>query len=145
MSFCSWMKHRYVFEGKVYGAVPKTAALEQLSKDPKHCEVILQTLIRKADGDYAFFMIKNGWMAAGRDPVGVQPLYYGENRDIAAIATNRKALWKLGIENPASFPPGNLVFLNKDGFQFKPVKTLSYAEPKSINLDDAAKQLQAAY
>jgi asparagine synthase (glutamine-hydrolysing) len=131
-----------VFEGKVYGAVPKTAALEQLSKDPKHCEVILQTLIRKADGDYAFFMLKNGWIAAGRDAVGVQPLYYGENQDIAAIATNRKALWKLGIEKPASFPPGNLVFINKEGFQFKPVKTLSYAEPKSINIDDAAKQLQ---
>jgi asparagine synthase (glutamine-hydrolysing) len=131
-----------VFEGKVYGAVPKTAALEQLSKDPKHCEVILQTLIRKADGDYAFFMLKNGWIAAGRDPVGVQPLYYGENRDIAVLATNRKALWKLGIEKPASFPPGNLVFINKEGFQFKPVKTLSYSEPKSINLDDAAKQLQ---
>ena len=131
-----------MFEGKVYGAVPKTAAIEQLSKDPKHCETILQTLIRKAEGDYAFFMLKNGWMAAGRDPVGVQPLYYGENRDIAALATNRKALWKLGIEKPVSFPPGNLVFINKEGFQFKPVKTLSYTEPKSINLDDAAKQLQ---
>ena len=52
-------------------------------------------------------MVKDGWIAAGRDPIGVQPLYYGENRDIAAFATNRKALWKLGIENTHFFSAGN--------------------------------------
>ena len=33
-------------------------------------------------------------------------------------------------------------FVNKEGFKFKPVKTLSYIEPKSITIDEAAKQLQ---
>ncbi len=80
-----------------------------------------------------FLCSKNGWVAAGRDPIGVQPLYFGENKDIAAFATNRKALWKLGIENPVSFPPGNLAFVNKEGFKFKPVKTLTYTEPKAHN------------
>ena len=88
-------------------------------------------------------MLKEGWIAAGRDPIGVQPLYYGENRDIAAFATNRTALWRLGIENPMSFPPGTLAFANKDGFKFKPVKTLTYTEPKPVTLDQAAETLQA--
>jgi asparagine synthase (glutamine-hydrolysing) len=132
-----------VFQGRVYSPVPKTALLQQLAKEPQHCEAILQTLIEKADGDYSFVMVKDGWIAAGRDPVGVQPLYYGENQEVAAIATNRKALWKLDIENPASFPPGNLAFVNHEGFQFKPVKTLSFSEPKPITLDDAAQRLQA--
>jgi asparagine synthase (glutamine-hydrolysing) len=132
-----------VFQGRVYSQVPKTALLQQLAKEPQHCETILQTLIEKADGDYSFLMVKDGWIAAGRDPVGVQPLYYGENQEVAAIATNRKALWKLDIENPASFPPGNLAFVNHEGFQFKPVKTLSFSEPKPITLDDAAQRLQA--
>ena len=61
----------------------------------------------------------------------------------AAIATNRKALWLLGIENQQSFPPGNIGFLNREGFQFKPVKTLTYTEPASITLDEAAKRLQS--
>ncbi len=82
--------------------------------------------MEQADGDYSFLMIKDGWIAAGRDPIGVQPLYFGENRDIAAFATNRKALWKLGIENPISFPPGTFGFVNKEGFKFKPIKTLTY-------------------
>ena len=90
-------------------------------------------------------MLKDGWIAAGRDPVGVQPLYFGENHDIAAVATNRKALWKLGIENPLSFPPGNIAFVNREGFQFKPVKTLTFAEPTPISLDEAAKRLQVLF
>jgi asparagine synthase (glutamine-hydrolysing) len=98
--------------------------------------------MKQADGDYSFLLLKEGMIAAGRDPVGVQPLYYGENRDLAAFASNRKALWRLGIEKPVSFPPGNLGFANKDGFKFKAVKTLSFIEPKKITLDEAANQLQ---
>ena len=132
-----------VFQGRVYSPVPKTFALQQLAKEPRHCETILQTLIEKADGDYWFAMVKDGWIAAGRDPLGVQPLYYGENQEVAAIATNRRALWKLDIEDPASFPPGNLAFVNREGFQFKPVKTLSLSEHRPITLNDAAQRLQA--
>ena len=132
-----------VFEGRVYSPMPKTAVMEQVAKEPLHCETILQTLIEKADGDYSFLMLKDGWIAAGRDPVGVQPFYYGENKNVVAVATNRKALWKLGIENPLSFPPGNLAFANREGFQFKPIKTLTYTEPKPITMDEAAKKLQA--
>ena len=45
-------------EGKVYTPIPKTALTEQMSKEPQHCETILQTLIEQADGDYAFWMLK---------------------------------------------------------------------------------------
>jgi asparagine synthase (glutamine-hydrolysing) len=131
-----------VFEGRVYSPLPKAAVMEQVAKEPLHCEALLQTLIANADGDYSFLMLKDGWIAAGRDPVGVQPLYYGENKNVAAVATNRKALWKLGIENPLSFPPGNIAFVNREGFQFKPIKTLTYTEPKPITMDEAAKKLQ---
>jgi asparagine synthase (glutamine-hydrolysing) len=132
-----------VFEGRVYSQIPKAAVMEQVAKEPLHCEALLQTLIANADGDYSFLMLKEGWVAAGRDPVGVQPLYYGENQSVAVVATNRKALWKLGIENPISFPPGNIAFANREGFLFKPVKTLTFAEPTPITLDEAAKRLQA--
>ena len=131
-----------LLEGRVYSPIPKTAFMDQIAKAPLHCEATLQTLIEQADGDYAILMLKDSWITTGRDPIGVQPLYFGENRDIAAYATNRKALWKLGIETPLSFPPGNLAFVNKEGFKFKPVKTLTYTEPKPTKMDDAAKTLQ---
>ncbi|HLN89284.1 MAG TPA: asparagine synthetase B [Candidatus Binatia bacterium] len=130
-----------LFEGRVYAPVPKTAVMEQVAKTPLHCEAILQTLIEQADGDYSFIMLKEGWIAAGRDPIGVQPLYFGETRDLLAFASNRRALWKLGIETPLSFPPGNLGFANKEGFKFKPVKTFVCTEPKSITMTEAAETL----
>jgi asparagine synthase (glutamine-hydrolysing) len=130
------------FEGRIYSPIPRTALTEQVAKEPQHCETALQTLIEQADGDYAFWMLKNGWIAAGRDPVGVQPLYYGENSDIAAYATNRTALWRLGIEKPISFPPGTLGFADKSGFKFKSIRTLAYQEPKQDRLNEAAETLQ---
>ena len=92
-----------LFEGRIYSSVPKTALMEKVVKQPQHCEATLQTLLEQADGDYQFLMLKDNWVAAGRDPIGVQPLYYGENKDIAAFTTNRTALWKLGIEHPNFF------------------------------------------
>lgn len=131
-----------LFEGRAFAPIPKTDITEEAAKNPQHCEATLQTLIQQTDGDFAFFMLKEGWIASGRDPIGVQPLYFGENRGISAFSTNRTALWNLGIENPISFPPGNLAFVNKEGFKFKPIKTLTYKEPIQITMDDAAKQLQ---
>jgi asparagine synthase (glutamine-hydrolysing) len=131
-----------VFEGKIYNSIEKEALVEQVAKTPSHCEAQLQTLIEKAEGDYSFFMLKDGAIAASRDPIGVQPLYYGQTAEVAAFASNRKALWQLGIEKPLSFPPGNLGVVSKVGFQFKPVKTFTYAEPKQVSMDEAAAQLQ---
>jgi asparagine synthase (glutamine-hydrolysing) len=129
-----------LFEGRIYNPVPKDALTKNVAASP-HCETALQTLIEQSDGDYAFWMLKQGSIVAGRDPVGVAPLYYGENRDIAAYATNRKALWRLGIENPISFPPGTLGFADKEGFKFKPVKTATFTAPKPTTLDEAADTL----
>lgn len=130
------------FEGKVYAPISEKAVSEQVSKEPKRCEALLQTLINQSDGDYSFLLLNDSWIAAGRDPIGVQPLYYGENQGIAAFGTNRKALWHLGIENPKSFPPGSMGFFNKEGFSFKVVKTLGFVKPKKMTLDEASNKLQ---
>ena len=131
-----------LFAGRVYSPAVKTAFTEQVAKEPLHFEAALQSLMGQADGDYMFLILKDGWIAAARDPIGVQPLYYGENKAIVAFSTNRKTLWKLGIENPVSFPPGNLAFADRESFQFKPIKTLTYTDPTPITMDDASKTLQ---
>ena len=57
-----------VFQGRAYSPIPKTDVMEKLAEQPQHCESLLQTLIEKTDGDYAFFMLKNGWIGAGKRP-----------------------------------------------------------------------------
>jgi asparagine synthase (glutamine-hydrolysing) len=141
-SFLSLDEASLAFEGRIYNPVKKEDIIDQKAKTTAHCEAQLQTLIEKAEGDYCFFMIKEGWIAAARDPVGIQPLYYGENKDVAAFTSNRKALWQLGIEKPLSFPPGNLGLVSKQGFHFKPAKCVVYTEPKQVSMDEAAVKLQ---
>ncbi len=131
-----------ILEGRIYAPIPQSAVAEQLAREPQHCETTLQTLVEQADGDYMFMLLKDGSISAGRDPIGVQPLYYGENTQFAAFATNKRALWRLSIENVKSFPPGNLGVANKDGFRFKPVRTLTSRVPTTITIGDAAKTLQ---
>jgi asparagine synthase (glutamine-hydrolysing) len=131
-----------ILEGRIYSPIAQAEELEKLAKQTVFCENILQNFIQQADGDYTFFMIKKDSVAAARDPIGVQPLYYGENKEIIALATNRKALWKMGIERAVSFPPGNLAFINKKGIQFREIKNLEPKEPQKITLSEASKQLQ---
>lgn len=130
------------FEGSVYSPVSKSEVAEKLLNQPQHCETLLQTLIQQTDGDYSFLILKEGRIIAGRDPIGVQPFYYGENEEIVAFSTRRKALWELGIEKALSFPPGNLGVAQKEGIKFKPVRTLTYTAPQCLSIDEASIKLQ---
>lgn len=131
-----------VFTGRVYSPTQKTSIAEVTAKKLKQNRgKAIEELFSEVEGDYAFILAEPDAITAGRDPVGVQPLYYGENKNIAALAANRKALWKLGIEKLQSFPPGHVAVVSREGFKFKPVKTLVYAKPQPITMQEAAATL----
>jgi len=132
-----------VFTGRTYPPTQTVSAADFFANQLKqnHQEAA-ETLLSEVEGDFAFTIAKPEAIIAGRDPIGVQPLYYGENNNIAALAVNRRALWKLGIEKPQSFPPGHVAVVNREGFKFKPVKTLAYSKPKPITMLEAAETLQ---
>jgi asparagine synthase (glutamine-hydrolysing) len=137
-------KTTIAFEGTIYTpiATKEYFAQEAANKFMQN-EAQLQSFIEKIDGDYTFFMLKGEEeIVVARDPLGVQPLYYGENKEVAVFASNRKALWQLDIDEVKSFPPDSICLLTKVGFQFKPIKTFTYIEPKQILLDDAALEVQ---
>jgi asparagine synthase (glutamine-hydrolysing) len=132
-----------VFEGRIYSATLKTPVAEVIAeKLQQNRDKALKTLLDEAEGDFSFVIAEPETIIAGRDPIGVQPLYYGENRVIAALASNRKALWTLGIEKTQSFPPGNIAYVSHKGFRFKPVKTLVNSKPKPTTMEKAAVTLQ---
>jgi asparagine synthase (glutamine-hydrolysing) len=132
-----------VFEGRIYSPMRKTSATEIIAKKLKqNHDKAIEALFDEIEGDFSFIIAEPERIIAGRDPIGVQPLYYGENRTVAALASNRKALWKLGIEKTQSFPPGHLAFVSHEGFKFKPVKTLVYSKPKPITMQKATETLQ---
>jgi len=94
----------------------------------------IQEIIEKLDGSYNLAILHKGNILVGRDPFGTRPLYYGENSRFIALASEKKALWKLGIEGE-SLPPGTIAVISRDGIKLK--KARSFAE---ITLKDAAEE-----
>lgn len=132
-----------VFEGRIYSAdtrffdVEFTAEkLEQKRKED------VKALIKKFDGSFAFAIAESDKLIVGRDPLGIHPLYYGKNAELAALASERKALWKIGIRETCSFPPGHIAFVTRQCFKIEPVKKLDYSTGKRLNMQTAAKELQ---
>jgi len=130
-----------VFEGRLFPPPSVSEAEEvmmMLKSDPqRNADYIIEGL----NGSYAFAIAYPGGVIAGRDTMGTTPLYYGENEATCAIASERKALWTLGIRNVKSFPPGNLAVINAEGFSFKPVKTTTQPPLESLEMEMGAKRL----
>jgi asparagine synthase (glutamine-hydrolysing) len=133
-----------LFDGRIYSPTLGASGTEIIAKKLQHVDHLKasETFLKEVEGDFSFMIAEPQRIIAGRDAIGVQPLYYGENRTVAALASNRKALWKLGIEKTQSFPPGHLGFVSREGFKFKPIKTLVYSEPKPVTMQKAAETLQ---
>lgn len=120
-----------VLEGRIYSTGNRIMKVETV-----------KNFVKETAGFFAFAMAQTDNVIAGRDPMGIYPFYYGENRDFAALSSERKALWKIEIKNAKSFPPGHLATVNKNGFKFEDVKTLSYSKPKEIEMRTAVRNLQ---
>jgi asparagine synthase (glutamine-hydrolysing) len=132
-----------IFEGVTYPQTQNSAlevVVKKIHGDP--CKAA-EGFVKDVEGDFSLIVAEPEGMVAARDPVGVQPLYYGENETFAALASNRKTLWMLGVAEPKSFPPGHVAVVTGEGFKFKPVKTLAYQERIQISLREAAEKLQS--
>jgi asparagine synthase (glutamine-hydrolysing) len=66
------------------------------------------------EGGFSVAATDNNEMVAARDPVGFRTLYYGENDSFYAIATTKKALWRVGIPTVFRLPAGSMIHINKN-------------------------------
>ena len=62
-------------------------------------------------GHFAVVAQSEDEIICGRDMVGVKPLYYGENEDVYAVASNRKMLWSINVD-PKPIEPGHVVTIS---------------------------------
>ena len=132
-----------VFDSNLYSSKQQKVIIKNNLKKQSEINYIhmAQDLILNQEGAFVFGFIKKDQIILGRDPIGIQPFYYGENENHIAFASNKKILWNLKIDNPISFPPGNIGIVNQFGLKFKSVKNFIYSDPLSINLKSAAKIL----
>jgi asparagine synthase (glutamine-hydrolysing) len=99
-------------------------------------------IIESCEGSYVFALAETNRIVAGRDVFGATPLYYGENETVCAVASERKALWKLRMEDVRSFPPGQLAVMDEHCFSFHPVKELRMSPKENLDMETAARALQ---
>lgn len=131
-----------VFEGRLFPS-PLTAEVDGVMETLKpDLQRNAGHIIERLNGAYTFAITYPDKVIAGRDTMGTYPLYYGENGTTCAVASERKALWAIGIKDVNSFPPGNLAMIDVHGFSFKQIKTISQPPLESMEIEAAAKRLQ---
>jgi asparagine synthase (glutamine-hydrolysing) len=132
-----------VFDGRIYPAVAgkpdAEVAAEKLEQNPEQASALF---VKKTNGDFAFAIAKPETIIAARDIIGVRPLYYGENADFAALASERNALWSIGVKDVRSFPPGCVSRVGSQGFKFTVAKRIVHSKPKQVGMQTAAHELR---
>jgi len=131
-----------VFEGRIYSFNTEFSSVEFVTEKLNQNLENAEALIKDFEGGFAFAVAESGRLMAGRDSLGLYPLYYGENTDLSALASQRKALWKIGIREVHSFPPGHIANVDKHGFKFRPAKTLVHEKTKQTTMQAATKELR---
>lgn len=133
-----------VFDGRTYPIRTENSDAEIFAEKIQNNPLEeAKKFIRKTNGDFTFIIAEKEKLIAGRDPIGVRPLYFGQNERVIALASERKALWKIGIEKVYSFPPGNLLITDEKNFKFLHVKTLPHTEFSSATTQMAAEKIKA--
>ena len=61
---------------------------------------------RDVDGAYALCWCVDDCLFVTRDQLGLKPMFMGGRGDLVGVASDRKALWAIGIDEAAPFPPG---------------------------------------
>jgi asparagine synthase (glutamine-hydrolysing) len=92
---------RIVADGKLVGG-EEAARILQAKLTPKE----FPSIRRHTDGAYAICCCTDDRLLVTRDPLGLKPLYFGRRDDLTAVASDRKALWTIGIAETTTFPPG---------------------------------------
>lgn len=91
--------------------------LEEHARENSFLGAIRRT-VSELDGVYALAIRDEltGEVALLRDSIGVRQLYYGETGSFIAFASERKALWKIGIREPTRrIMPGSAIIISPEG------------------------------
>jgi asparagine synthase (glutamine-hydrolysing) len=66
-------------------------------------------------GGFSGLVAKGCGLYGFRDVNGLRPLYYARSRRMTAFASERKALWRIGVKHPETVPPGSAVSSTRNG------------------------------
>ncbi|MFH6997197.1 asparagine synthase B [Flavobacterium sp. FlaQc-57] len=134
----AWMVH----DGEIYNyqELKDTVLKEHTFRTKSDSEVIVHlyeefgyNFCNKLDGDFAFVIIDGDNYIAGRDPIGVKPLYYGlDERGRIYFSSEMKSIADQ-CKSFSTFPPGHY-YTAKTGF-------VKYSDPEYDDHSNANQSL----
>lgn len=134
--------HSYVFKGILYDS-DNVDSLEVGNSIMDNPFEGVKEIISNREGAFSILVVTNDSIVCGLDHIGTIPLYYGENSRSRAVATNKRMLWRIGIE-PKPLHPGSILTLSKEGMKKSIVKSLEYTPPSIIDEKTAIEGLDKA-
>lgn len=129
------------FDGRIYTR-QKTISIKNPIRNLSNFETA-KKFVKETEGDFAFVLAEAERLIVGRDVFGVRPLYYSENENFWVLASERKALWAIGLWNVLTFPPGHIAHVEEKGSQIIPVKNFVYSKSKKTTMENATRKLGA--
>jgi asparagine synthase (glutamine-hydrolysing) len=81
--------------------------------------------LKDLDGNYALVVSSTDQTVVMRDPLGTKPLYIAKNGNFSAFASNKKALWSIGLSNVMPLRASMLAVFNQNGIEIKKAFLLS--------------------
>ena len=118
----------------VDGAIPATLELEEIGGEAG--QQAFSEAIRE-QGGFSMLAISGGKLLAGRDILGLKPLYYGRDWSGAvAFASLKAGLSKIGIRDPRAVPPGHLVAVSNKQMTVLVKQSLSSSKELKVSEDE---------
>src|SRR6266446_4484009 len=119
----------------VDGTIPATLELEEIGGEAG--QQAFSEAIRE-QGGFSMLAISGGKLLAGRDILGLKPLYYGRDWSGAvAFASLKAGLSKIGIRDPRAVPPGHLVAVSNKQMTVLVKESLSSSKELEVSEDEA--------
>jgi asparagine synthase (glutamine-hydrolysing) len=99
-------------------------------------------IVQDFRGSFSLALMDARYGVVARDVLGVEPLYWGETAGYVGFASERKALWTIGIRPVAAYPPGYVTVISKDGVVQHRAVALERPRRVHVGLEAAAERLK---
>jgi asparagine synthase (glutamine-hydrolysing) len=111
-----------------------------LAELPGDLEQKVRGALASLDGDYALAVSDTTQIVISRDSLGTKPLYLAENNECSAFASNKKPLWKIGLDEVRPLRAGTLAIFGHGRVRI--TKGLPFRK-KEIEIEDMAQTVNA--
>ena len=115
-----------------------------LAKLPGRLEQKVRAVLSGLDGDYALAVSDADRIVISRNSLGTKPLYFAENNKFSGFASNKKPLWKIGLNEVMPLRAGRLAIFKPEGVSVKEALPFNRGEIDIRNMAQAVDYYQDA-